>query len=331
MANLHNSKAGSPEKLLVLVIWSASDALQDFLGVSREIVRQASDICVHIANPLDTAATVPPERWKLPTLVIGFTKLGNFSPLRGRILSCRPVKKLDQYTQFKACGINTPLTEKFKFGVRYNEATWGEFCTLKPLPLTKTSKGDIQLVRTRRLHQIQPSDFPPDHFLRQAPVLVQQFIDTGKNPSYWRVMTLFGEPLYWWRGFSPLGRPDLSASDAEIESAIIEPKHPLVKEKFQVSDRRDLNVDQEFLDFATQMDAAFPNLPLKGNDILREIGTGKLYAIEINGGGNVWHFSSPIFRRSRKQMGGRDAMIKHYDPWPAAARALIAKTRALAI
>jgi hypothetical protein len=79
--------------------------------------------------------------------------------------------------------------------------------------------------------------------------------------------------------------------------------------------------------FAHRMNEAFPAIPVKGCDILREETTGKLYAIEVNGGGNVWHFSSAIFQRSRNQMGGRDAMVQYYDPWPKAARILIKMTR----
>jgi hypothetical protein len=37
---------------------------------------------------------------------------------------------------------------------------------------------------------------------------------------------------------------------------------------------------------------AAPFIPLQGCDFIREAGTGKLYALKFNPGGNTWHFSS---------------------------------------
>lgn len=321
---------GASKKLLVLVMTPGRQAFDDLYELAKEIERQASDIIIHIVTPHDTSDSIPAYKWQWPALTVSFSLSERFTPPRGRVFENRAVKKLDQHARFRSCGISTPYTERFEFGRRYDEAKWGEFCVLKPLSLTNTSKGTAQLIRTRRLEQIRPFDFPDGHFIRHAPVLVQQFIDTGKNPAYHRVMTIFGTPLYWWRGFIPIERPDLSASDAEIESAIIEPKNQTIRQTFEVKDRRDMHVGPEFFEFAARMHMAFPDIPLKGNDILKEEKTGKLYAIEMNGGGNVWHFSSTIFERSRNQMGGRDALIRHYNPWPTAAKVLIKKTREFA-
>jgi len=193
--------------------------------------------------------------------------------------------------------------------------------------LKLTSKGRAILIRTRRLDKIRPADFPDDHFMRIAPALMQRFIDTGRFPAYYRVVSLFGEPLLWWRGFVPIERPPLTASDADLEAAIIEPKDTFIRSKFDASKRRELKVEPDVFAFAHRMHEAFPTLPIKGCDILREESTGKLYAIEINGGGNVWHFSAANFQRPRSEMGGRDGMVRYYDPWPKAARILIRMTR----
>lgn len=320
-----------PKKLLVLVMTPGRQDFEDFHEIAKEILRQARDVNVHIVTPFDTFDVIPAQKWKLPTLTISFSPMGKFLAPRGRIFESRAIKKLDQHARFKSLGIDTPHTERFVFGRHYDEGEWGEFCVLKPLPLSNTSKGTAKLIRTRRLEQIGPSDFPDDHFLRHAPALVQQFIDTGKRPAYHRVMTLFSKPLLWWRGFCPIERPDLTADDAQIESAIIEPKHETIKKNYLVKDRRDIHIAPEFFDFAERMHGTFPNIPLQGNDILKEEKTGKLYAIEINAGGNVWHFSSSIFERSRNQMGGRQALIQYFDPWPKAAQVLIEKTREYAI
>jgi multidrug efflux pump len=71
------------------------------------------------------------------------------------------------------------------------------FVILKPLPLDMTSRvGLSRLYRTRRLAGLAPGALPEDHFLKRGPALVQSFIDTALHPSKWRVLSLFGEPLY---------------------------------------------------------------------------------------------------------------------------------------
>ena len=39
---------------------------------------------------------------------------------------------------------------------------------------------------------------------------------------------------------------------------------------------------------------AFPDIPLLGFDIVREVPSGKLYVLEANAVGYVWQFSSPM-------------------------------------
>ena len=78
------------------------------------------------------------------------------------------------------------------------------------------------------------------------------------------------------------------------------------------------------MNFATNIHSAFPQLPLLGVDILRRVPDGKLFAIELNAGGNVWHFSSYAQRKSKgKRLGGRDAMVAQLGAWDIAAAALI--------
>ena len=318
------------KKLLVLVITPGRQDFEDFHEIAKVIAKQASDILIHIVTPLDTCDVVPAYKWRLPTITVSLSQLGKFFPPRGRILENRQVKKLDQYARFKACGIDTPYTDRFEFGQHYDEKTYGEFCVLKPLKLDQTSLGQAQLYRTARLAGLKENQFASGHFMKSGSVLVQQFIDTGKNPSYYRVLSLFEAPLYWARVFFPDERPDLSADDSIIEATIINPNDLSVWDKFAMSEMWEAQVDPSVVDFSSRIHAAFPNIPILGCDILKEEKTGRLYAIEINAGGNVWHFSSKIGRKWRDELGGRKAMIASYDPWLRAADALIKKTREFA-
>ncbi|MBL8908688.1 MAG: hypothetical protein JNM20_18600 [Rhizobiales bacterium] len=301
----------------------------DLEQIGYKLVRLAPDIAVQLVSRLDTSAALSDEKWARPSMTVSFGPLGNFEPRRGSVFMNRPISKLDQISMLKHAGINVPRAERFKFGQAYSEDEWGEFVVLKPLPLNLTSKGGtVQLIRTKNLKALTPDRFPDDHALSQGPAMIQQFIDTGEYATNWRVLTLFGEPLHSLKSRAAIARPALSATDEEIESAIVEPKHPKFKAEFKYQDYRSLESDPEILEFARLIHTAFPRTPLKGCDIVREAKTGRLFALEINAGGNTWHFSSEIFAKNRQLLGGKEAFVKQFDAWKTAAEVFIRQTRA---
>jgi hypothetical protein len=320
-----------PLKTLILICEPKDMDPNDFVNIGREILSQASDVDVNIIGPNFTAAEVKSEKWSRPSLTISFVSTGSFVPLRGPILQNTPIKKLDQFHRFEAADIPTPKTQKLKLSSRFSPEDWGEFVVLKPLPLTMTSTGDmIRLMRTRRLDTLTRSGEISRLLPRGAPVLVQQFIDTGPLPTHWRLLTLFGRTLYSMKFWNPSPRPDLASDDALIESAIIETKHPDLKKKYRMKDMRTLEHKPEMLELAARTHSAFPNIPLQGVDILEEWGTSRLYVIEINAGGNTWHFSSSRSKIGR--IGGitRNERIGQFGAWRVAAEALIETTRRFA-
>jgi len=319
------------KRLLVLVRAAGRQSFEDFLEIAQEIVAAAPEILVHIVTPQDTADAVPAYKWRLPSLTVSFSETKRFVPPRGPVLANRQIKKQDQHARFAALGIATPVTERFSFGKAYGEDRFGPLAVLKTLPLDKSSfANSLQLFRTRRLSELRASDFPTTHFLRQAPALVQQFIDTGPNPAYFRVLALFGEPLLWMKVFSPIARASLDAPDQDIERIAVDPRMGAVARAFDAADGISYDVPDDVLAFARHMTTAFPTVPLQACDILTEHQTGKHFAIEINAGGNTWDFSSERVAEGIKMFGGREGLIARYDPWPRAARALIAKVRELA-
>ena len=215
-----------------------------------------------------------------------------------------------------------PLTPKLDL------SSWGEFVVLKPLPLSQTSTGDnIRLIRTRRLQDLLHSNGIGKLIPGGVPALVQQFVDTGPLPTHWRVLTLFGAPLYCMKFWCPIERPPLDAPDEIIESAIIETKHPSLKHKYGMLEMRSLEPTPEILSFATKVHGAFPTMPILGVDILQDHTTGNLYVIEINAGGNVWHFSSPRSALGRDHGIPLEQRVAQFGAWDVAANALISLTR----
>lgn len=312
---------------LCLVIQPTLLDPNDFGIIAKIVKTMDPSILITILTPGDKAAAVKAERWKYRSITIAIGPSGHFTPQRGPILQNGAVSKLEQYTRFLEAGVSTPRTERFQFGKRYLRNVWSEFVILKPLPLTMTSKtGQSRMYRTHRLEHLSPQFLPGDHFLREGPGLVQELIDTGLYPSKFRVLSLFGNPLYSSITRSMVPRVSLDASDEDIEASIIDAKNPLSKAADKDDKRTVLASDPDVLAFASTVHAAFPRKPVLGIDILKRESDGKLFALEVNAGGNVWHLSSPK-EKHRNRLGGKEAMVAQLDAWNVAARALIRMAR----
>ena len=153
-------------------------------------------------------------------------------------------------------------------------------------------------------------------------MLVQQFINTGDRIAYYRALTLFGEPLNVNLGRAASERIDLDAPDEVIERAVVATQ-TVEKEKYLVS-------DPDVITLARAAHAAIPEVPLKGTDIVRDAKTGALYVLEVNAGGNTWHFSSDHLAAIRQANGPEfeRRRLEQFDALRTAARVLAEKTRA---
>jgi hypothetical protein len=318
-------------KNLILVANPNGMDPSDFEEIA-EIVRQDNKRLDAFVVRVDQRASVIADRfWRNPTLIVAFGETGVFNAPRGILLQNRSVHKYQQYVQFCLAGVNTPRTANFDRNDEYLESDWGKFCILKPSDLGRMGKGgSVRLQRTRRLKAFDIAQFPEDHVYRKSKLLMQSFIDTGPLAVNWRVLTLLGEPLYCFRSSSGIERPPLDAPDEIIERAIIEPKHPDGKEKVGYTNLRRFEADAEVMDFARHVNRAFPRIPLQGCDIVREAATGKFYILEVNPGGNTWHFSSPIFARQRGLLGGKTAFTSQLGAFARAADILARRTEQLA-
>jgi hypothetical protein len=200
-----------------------------------------------------------------------------------------------------------------------NRDFWGDYVIIKPTRIDMMSHGRfVFLMRTGRVATVAPQLFPPDHPARTMPVLVQQFVDTGEYPESFRVLTLFGEPLYCMTFRQHQPRAPLTGTDMDLLRMPIASNagdgyvHAMVD-------------DAEVMAFARRAAAAMPAIPLQGIDIVRERGTGRLYVLENNSGGNTWHFSSRFSEGSRKILS-RETRIAQLGAWDIAAKVLAERT-----
>jgi len=258
-----------------------------------------------------------------PTLVFSPGPLQALRPLRGRLYQGRPIPKIEQLRRLAAVGVPIPRTAVLTPDLRLDPAMWSDFVIVKPTDLASSSSGaGIQLMRTGRVRYRPPEDYPPGHPGRLAPMLVQQFIHTGERIGHYRALTLFGETISLYHGRAARERLDLSASDEVIERAVVATQ-AVEKDKSFVD-------DPDVIAIARAAHAAMPDVPLKGCDILRDARTGALYVIEVNPGGNTWHFSSSYLATARRANGPEFERRRReqFDAMRTAARLLVARTLA---
>ena len=309
-----------PKNLLLAVGYPRCDPA-DFRDIALRMAMAAPDVRVQVFHPAKYSE-VPYDTWKIPTLLINLMLSQPLVLPRGAQLLSRQLSKLQQDEMFRLGGINAPKIARYEIGMSLEPEVWGEFVLMKPMPLHMTSKGkSIQVFRTSRLAAMSAGDFPPAHLVHTTPMLIQTFIDSGPFPQKYRALTLCGEVLYIAEDTCGTRRPDFSAPDEKIEAGIYHANGASI----DYGDYPDIH------EFARRMAAAFPSIPLLGCDIIRDAQSGELHALEVNAGGNVWHFSSKMMAEGRARKP--EALKKvhaQYGAFDVAAKALIRATRRMA-
>ena len=149
----------------------------------------------------------------------------------------------------------------------------------------------VGAVATRELRYRAPEDWPEDHFGRSGPMLAQRYIRTGAAPSYYRVMTCFGVPIFALH-YTDIG--SIPPGSGDTLPPIIVPRKTV--------DASTMTDDPEVLDLARRVHAAMPDVPSIGCDILRSADDGSLWLAEINCS-QVWALSTEIGIRRQARWG----------------------------
>lgn len=296
---------------------------KDFDEIAAKVNALDRHITVyHLPAALD--AELPVSAWQYPTLTVSLTSRFRIPIRRGPVLKNRAIGKLAQQEVFRQHGIATPPAMPFRFGMKLDPIVFGEFVILKPADLRITSSGvGIHVFRRRRLEVLTEASFPVTHPIRSGrhDFIVQRFVHTGPHPFNYRATTFLGEVMTLEKFTGTAETPPLTATDAEIEAANYAPK-----------DDRSWHLvdDPDVIGLARRIAKGFPAIPLLGIDILRST-SGKLHALEVNAGGNTWHYSSKTWEEDRKANPDYYAgMRAQFGAFDIAARQLTAATRKLA-
>ena len=315
------------ERHLVLVNRPGWQRIEDFEAIKARIEAKAPDIEVFIVTTEARHSVQRKKAARRPTLIVSPSPLGEFEPERGKVFRGRTIAKDRQLARLREIGIPVPMSEVLTPETRLDPALWGPVLLLKPLGYAWTSKGlGISLVPTDKLRYRPPEDYPPDHPGRHTPFLVQSFIDTGMHAGSFRANTLLGEPLYCM--YIELERPRIDLADLKEETA----SEAIATNSSSVGKRqRWMADDADVLDLARRCHEAFPEIPLKGIDFLRDVNTGKLCVLELNTASDTWHISSAFYEQFRHGDITQEKMIGQFGAWDVAADVLIEHTRRHAI
>jgi len=292
---------------------------EDFAAISSHIRETDPGIHVKVVHERQPGASIGAEFGGLPNLVVSF-RHGVPVPVPGRLFTCRYVPKPEQIRRYAEAGIPFPRSRLFQWGLALEPSDWGPLVIMKPTLPGTMSQGLVHLMPTDVIRRLTPRNFAPNHPIHHGPMLLQSFIDTGKYPTHYRVLTLFGEPLYARATVLKQPRPSLSAPLQELLAAKIA-SNASPRDRIMVG-------DPELLAFAKRMSQALPDVPLQGLDILKEQATGRLFALENNPGGNTWHFSSKLSEKTRQEKGNsREDLIRQFNALERAAQVLANATK----
>jgi len=301
---------------LLIVHTPLAQDLSDWLEIKRRIENQAPDIEVRIAvNGEPNSVT---RRWQVsrPSLLFSPYELHAYRPRGGAIYAGRSIDKLEQTRRLACQGLPVPLTAKLTRNMRLDPKRWGDYVVTKPL---RGSQGQgVRLLLTSDV----PAHYDELTTNDTQEMLIQRYVEHSEagHPTEYRVLTLFGNVLYSSRNTWAIPRQALDriASD---------PNGIIASNSKRFGRLRTVCNDAEIVTLAEKACAAFAECPVLGVDIVRDVDSGKLYVMETNAKGDVWHLSSALAKNTFTAEHTRD-LYNQFGALDRAAELLIKKTRA---
>jgi hypothetical protein len=287
----------------------------DWIAIQQRIEREAPDIEVRIANNGQRNSVT--ARWQVqrPSLVFSPVHLMDFVPRGGAVFCGRILGKDEQLRRLSSIGILTPRTATLSSASSFDPKDWGDYVIVKP-DNSNSGRG-VKLVRTidvsTRCDEL--TALADDRFL------VEPYIDHAEDgyPTEYRVLTMFGRALYCGRNRWGNKRPPLAEIAADPFGVIAS------NDNTMGGHVRSICNDAEIITLGERAHEAFPECPVLGVDIIRESQSGRLYVLEVNPHGAVWHLSSPFAKKIEPEYAR--ARYAQFNALDRAADLLIQKTR----
>jgi amino acid adenylation domain-containing protein len=223
---------------------------------------------------------VQPPLANRPTLIFSPAFIRHLPPSSGRVFCGNPLSKSEEYHALEKSGIPVPKWLLLSETNTPDLSTFDDFVVRKP---DNGGYGEEVIITNK--NRVRWSPITTSSAGTSSATIIQRFIYTGPKPISYRVNTLFGKVLYSIKQQSKNDRRELMGpNDFRGE------EYPIVATASGFHSQ--LNFDTEILRFAEHAHSAFPEIPLLGFDIVREVPSGKLYVLEANAIGYVWKFVS---------------------------------------
>ncbi len=280
---------------LILVHQLFKQDRADFDEIARRICTRAPEVAVFVVDTKDRAWADPRFDGAAPTFTVAPMPIKAFVPPRGAVCEGFEHPKSEQYERLARLGVPAPKWMRLAPGIALDPSDWGPYVVVKP-DLGRKGAGVI-IKRTGRVRFRPPDAYAEGHPARNAPLLAQRFVYTGRWAVNYRVVTLFGRALLSWRCEANSRHVPLNSRwDFRARGGIT-----------VVSNARDsryeLSRDADVIALAEEAHAAFPERPLLGTDIVRDADTGELWVIECNPRGDAWLMSSDTGREIERANG----------------------------
>jgi amino acid adenylation domain-containing protein len=214
-----------------------------------------------------------------PTLTFSPALIRHLPPISGRVFCGYPFSKSEEYVALERAGIPVPRWTLL------NEDHFPDLSEFDEHLIKKPDHGgrgaEVKIVRKNR---VKWNSVTTRSAGTCSSFILQQFIYTGPRPVCYRVNTLFGNVLYAERYERVHNQPAWTGpEDTSFSGRSIVASSP-------ANSKAELSYDEEVIRFGERAHCAFPDIPLLGFDIVREVPSGKLFVLEANAIGYVWTF-----------------------------------------
>src|SRR5882724_1184852 len=284
---------------LVLVNRATYQEIRDLMEIADLVRAGAPDIDTYVVSDEAENLVTRELAAQKPSLIVSFGEIRRFSPLRGRVYVGRYIPKDRQLIRMANGGIPVPRTVVLGGGYPKEVPRFGDLIVLKKVAQDSWGGKGVVLVRYDRVRQKIEELVQNEKW--QYPILIQEFIRAGTHATHTRVATFMGNPILTWTTALSEPLPEDGQPDEIIE------KTNIATNLAGVSKKRNYDIDPVKLALARRVFDVFPNIPLHGVDIVTS-DDDRHYVLEMNGGGNTWHFSSDAGAPIRANNDGRDVM-----------------------
>ena len=280
---------------LVLVHNPICQDIGDFETIASLVRASHPQIEVFIVGNDSIASVTRKQAAKNPSLIFSPGELSIFTPRRGKVLAGRPIPKIEQMERMRAASVSTPDFDILRPDGIVDAERFGPVVIVKSGARFTSHGKNVFLVKSHAVPDLIRSR--GDKWAEGAPWMVQKFIAPESSTHNYRVLNLLGENLLAY------------CKRSTAQNGPLEDYDDLMTGYAHQAKRKHGSVETSFIDdadvlaAASSVGAAFPDIPLRGCDIVREKGSGKCYILEINPGGNTWIFSKPgASQRLKKQL-----------------------------